>query len=518
MRLLDYTFEKPVEKYVEQLRRQYNIPDVGYLFDVLALLHLKGKGVPTAQDVLKLIDEESKRCKISKPVLSAVYKKRRHTLATLTKSPMFYALATLPDTTTALSRLLAILNRAFESVQKAQCATCQLLSDCPLGLKYVNNTSDIKLVVDYKVKAHKECPERPNEDVTEDMQKALEAINELFKNAADGKLANAFDTNGKPMGTDIGERDKKNAEKALKAAQEEMEQLSGNEAGKTGWCDFKFDHALPVFANEKLITTAAGSAKLLFELSQKFELALESAQSKLFQKTPLLAENQEHNVIESAADMTKLLPNQHALPEDIYDKKLANKSLIKQQKLEQKPHKQLLYFLLDASGSMRSPMKRGGAYAFTPATISQAFILALARKMKKQGDVVYFRWFDYGQSALKSAQNPLEYDAFESDVFACNYNGGGTNIEGAVMTALNDISAASELQLQRAEILLITDCADNVNAKGLIQAKNKIALHTLDIGDDKDEHRQLKEASDTYFKLDADSFDVTKTVNSVFTA
>jgi hypothetical protein len=212
--------------------------------------------------------------------------------------------------------------------------------------------------------------------------------------------------------------------------------------------------------------------------------------------------------MQNSGDLMKLLPGEYALPSDLFYIRYAKKELQCREFIAKQERKQILYILLDHSGSMRSVSDAGCGYRNSPDKIKMAasVVIALLRKVVANGDIFYFRFFGsnpgymYKVDSLISAQNLVSVIIREA------YAGGGTDIECAVMTALNDIKAAvadkqSHSQMRDAQVLLLTDGDDNIiDANRVIAAKGKIKLHSVVIHAT-DRRGVIQAMSDTFYSI-----------------
>ena len=195
------------------------------------------------------------------------------------------------------------------------------------------------------------------------------------------------------------------------------------------------------------------------------------------------------DVIQSVNEVRRILPAQHALPEEVFMRKLARRELLMRvtrdpvilpfgnSSTEYIPnhYKQKVYLLLDTSASMlshhRFQMAKAAAYVF------------LKRNLRELGHI-YFRTFDREIGPLVTATDMKSLRHLIRHVMRLRKLGNGTAMEKAILTACNDI--AQQADLSGAEILVITDGAAHLDKATIMDALgSNITINTVKIGDAK---------------------------------
>lgn len=204
-------------------------------------------------------------------------------------------------------------------------------------------------------------------------------------------------------------------------------------------------------------------------------------------------------LIGSVSDIRRILPHQFLLPDDVFMRRLAQRSLwinvprtpqtrgFGSSATEYAPNnfKQKVYLLLDTSTSMSShhriQMAKAVAYVF------------LKRNLRELGHV-YFRTFDVDIGPMHVATDARSLRELIQTAMRVGRLGNGTALERAIVQAAEDIRAKAALS--GAEILVITDGAVHLDVDRVRTALGEtIRLNTVKIGNAQiyAEDRQLRE-------------------------
>jgi hypothetical protein len=191
-------------------------------------------------------------------------------------------------------------------------------------------------------------------------------------------------------------------------------------------------------------------------------------------------------LLRSVSDIRRVLPHQLLLPDDVFLRRLAQRSLwinvprtphvrgFGSSSTEYAPNgfKQKVYILLDTSTSMSShhriQMAKAVVYVF------------LKRNLRELGHI-YFRTFDVDIGALHVADDARSLRELIRSAMRVSRLGNGTAMERAIVQAADDIRARAALS--GAEILVITDGAVHLDAERIRAALgDTIRLNTVKIG------------------------------------
>lgn len=211
------------------------------------------------------------------------------------------------------------------------------------------------------------------------------------------------------------------------------------------------------------------------------------------EKSDTPADNMNLDMVSGPQDLPEVVPSEWLLDDvapDLFLQRLAQREALKREwrQVSRKPEtsyetvkrkevfeapappeseRQHAYVLIDTSGSMGA----GDGREIVAAGLALAFLL----KGHKEGSNLNFRPFAGGVHKQHSAKSDVEFKAMASAILRLN-SGGGTNICGALETAVRDIKAGGEFS--RADILLITDGLSDLYANPLGQVK----LHSFVVG------------------------------------
>ncbi len=191
-------------------------------------------------------------------------------------------------------------------------------------------------------------------------------------------------------------------------------------------------------------------------------------------------------------DLKKALPRELASDDDIFDVKLFTKTLMVQRYFEtsdddfryinttltgesdSNKFEQKFYLLLDRSKSMDKKMRF--FYA-------KCIVTELLRRKLGSGARLYYRSFDSKTGPLFRITDRNDFPAIIREILLTQTGGSRTNIQMAVMQAVDDIEYDSDMM--HSEILIVTDGLSSIDKNILKSKLGSIKLNTLKIGDDK---------------------------------
>jgi len=155
-------------------------------------------------------------------------------------------------------------------------------------------------------------------------------------------------------------------------------------------------------------------------------------------------------------NIDRALPRELALPEELFEAKLASGGLLAREKLVVKEG--AVYVLLDKSGSMEGEKT----------VWARSVALALLTLARRKGARFFLRFFDSGVHELVDDKNPARLARLLLTVAP----GGGTNIDLAIRAALRDLKERGLSKLTNT-IVIITDGEDKVTvARSELLASN----------------------------------------------
>lgn len=206
--------------------------------------------------------------------------------------------------------------------------------------------------------------------------------------------------------------------------------------------------------------------------------------------------------MQSSRDLMKLLPGEYALPSDLFYVRFAKKELQCREFLAKQERKQVLYILLDNSGSMHNDKIKMAA----------SVVIALLRKVVSNGDIFFFRFFSDYPGAMHKVDNLKKAQDLIQKIIGESFSGGGTDVQAAVMRALGDIKNAVDdkdnyAQMKDAQVLLLTDGDDSgCSASRIMSEKGKVKIHGVVIHGT-DQAGTVQTFSDTYYHVSRSNMD-----------
>jgi hypothetical protein len=280
---------------------------------------------------------------------------------------------------------------------------------------------------------------------------------------------------------------------------------------------FNGQHACQVI--EDFVEKVTHTQLMIYELGRELDVALDSGTDRKFNPVDHVDKDRNPEYIRGIHELPKVAPSQHALPDEVFDAKLAHKSLVKNQHRQPDKKKQLLYVLLDSSGSMSTWLGGNQNSLLTRGTLASVLTMALARKIKREGGILFVRFFEGSPGPLIAAREADQFDALSTQISLGNYNGYSTDILSAIRVAVSDIEQASD-ELAKAEILVVTDCDDSFDVATLTTALKGFPLNALDVSGGGHQSQfaaqsSLKSCAKKFYKADEAVLDLKKLVSLV---
>ena len=198
------------------------------------------------------------------------------------------------------------------------------------------------------------------------------------------------------------------------------------------------------------------------------------------------AKEYEADLITSVSEVSHIYPAQFLLPETVFLRKLAERSLwmprpkqprnfryqSESDRFAPDDRKQKVYILFDTSNSMQQHYR---------IHLAKAIVYLFLRQNQRELGTIFFRTFDLHVGDLITARDIPGYDHLISTVMHINAVGNGTSLQRALQMAIDDI--AHESQLSNAQILVITDGVAHIDLDQLRQQLgDQITVNTVKIG------------------------------------
>lgn len=506
MRLYRYKIKPATKQAITSIQHLHNILDTDLAHDVYCLVHLKGR-LPSERDLKRIRSQLVIKEQIADAYARVFIAARMNVLTMLKKSYVFKALmlSTRLSATGALDRLFAVLFRASYVRQVAQCVTCQLLRLCKFGQTYKDKIRRIELVRDpnYAALIHPECPERPKLEAASMLMSGCDSMDVLKDSPASvtpgGISARGLDLGG--GGTAAGEYAGNSIESAELVREElrmrrfaEVSPSTGFSEGDFGtyiddeealnylsashsvtdtgagkgepgaMAGFRHDSAEFAVANPDFVNRLTSANFIIYQLGRILDGQINRANKIQLSKDTDVGGSPTDRTYRNLRDMPKLEANQHALPDEVFQRKQAGRNLIVRDQKATAP--QSLYILEDTSGSMITACGKVQCIPVTRAGLARAFTLAIGRRLKTEQGALLYRAFEGTASAQFSAKLPAEFEALDEFLVNNASPGGGTSVANALNIALDDLeTCVSKGWCRSRELVLFSDGDDFIMDK-----------------------------------------------------
>ncbi len=539
MRTVRLKIDAQVKKLLRHYSREYKVEDAGWTEDLYALIRMKGAGLPSKDRIMRMAKNAAKRRKgVSEVSVNMLITKRKMMFAGTVGTPYFQSLIQLPDPTEAASRFMANMRKLFCKTRQAQCLSCSLLKSCDFGKQYSAYFTDVTKVIDpdFANKAHKDCPHLPEIEGFNQMVEATKtmvasvaaalnqgqaALMQSVGGASPAELAEQAEDVGEP---DLIEDNAQDPDSLADSDEDKADFYVGGIPPRRQKSSGKFNGSLDgdqlCRVSEKFIDQVSVTQLQIFELGKKFSQELTAQKAGKFKPVPQIEHDKAARPIEKESDLAQVTPSQHGLPTEVFDARLEKKTLTKTEYRKPEDKKKLIYLLIDASGSMLGQLGGSGQVKnglFQRSTLATLFSVAVTKRVGLDKGIVYARFFTDSPGTLKSARQPDEFEALVNYLSISSSRSGGTSLITAIRRAASDIAAARD-ELHSAEILLITDAEDEINADEIKKALGETELNVLDVaGGSINSYaaKELKAMANKYYKANEAEPDITKIVSLV---
>lgn len=219
----------------------------------------------------------------------------------------------------------------------------------------------------------------------------------------------------------------------------------------------------------------------IYELSQKLEFTIRVSKKGKYNETQFPDSGLDVARIKKVRDIVNILPSQYAFEEDLFLLKLAKKELLKKKFMQRQEKRQILYMIVDSSGSMSDHVIDG----LSKIDVCKAITITLMKKMIENEDMFFFRWFTTSCSDLVTVKTKEEAKKFLIELVYGRPADGGTNIQYAIEVASKDIKAKTDKKMDMADILLVSDGMAELIVQECNQMLDKIDMHTVMITPEK---------------------------------
>lgn len=210
---------------------------------------------------------------------------------------------------------------------------------------------------------------------------------------------------------------------------------------------------------------------LRFQPEQEGELAA----------APTPADRLDVRPLRSLSELARILPSQNLLPDELFWAKAAAGELLMGEFQEPSPRRQVLYVLMDTSGSMGDPVRGQPNTSQWKIRLASGIALAYLLLALRRGNQYVLRPFDMMPHRSISARTKEEAAAAMAQLLSASFSGGGTDISHAVGVAMDDIEDIRTRDPKRlwSDILLITDCESSLRVHRETMDSHRIRLHIV---------------------------------------
>lgn len=507
MRLIRKKFGTKTSSYMEAMSKRLGADSPSVLLDTLALVTLRGNGLPTDARLDALVAFYAKATKTSELIVGLVLRKRNSVFKDLVKLQLFQLM--LDDTTLSpvdkVEQLFIALRNMNRACQQSQCMTCMYRPECAFGQSYGSRVRDVRVVVDPDAtkSVHENCPHRPELTFMGQVQQGMTKLTQLAQQQAAEATAGAVDQDdGDANGSSSqqmsqvmqagGETDPNLQQDNELPEVSESEDFtivgpSGPSSGTGTLHTASYKKGNGFLATAQDISKLSAAQLALFEVGRRLNHLLSTERKGHYKPVPTVGQRIDVETIESVGEASKATANEHAAVDDVFYGRVAGHSLQKNQHHDPETAKHALHILLDVSCSMRSNF---GSFNFYPgmvlskAALAALLAIAVSRRVESEQGHMMMRTFDNGPGPLIKASVATQFDHLRNVVSVCGFNGGGTSIVAALDAGIRDIKALGKTSpLGKCELLLITDGEDSDLAANLGRFRTDlgdIVLNVLD--------------------------------------
>lgn len=229
----------------------------------------------------------------------------------------------------------------------------------------------------------------------------------------------------------------------------------------------------------------------IFNVARKHELVDVYRKSVDIDDSPTPDNDMTIETNKSVSDIVRALPMEFLYDDDVFTKKVIEHSLNITQYQTQRLRRQVLYLLLDVSGSMQELNNRLSMYAC-------GIAVSLIRQAIREGSTYFLRYFDGGVKNLIKITNKEEANSAIEELLHLPFSGGGTNFDCAIGTAIQDIKGDTH-KFENADIMIITDGQDSCSITS--EELDFIKLHAVLVGNGDGSTGTLKKISESFVKV-----------------
>ncbi|MFA7708411.1 MAG: VWA domain-containing protein, partial [Candidatus Pacearchaeota archaeon] len=221
---------------------------------------------------------------------------------------------------------------------------------------------------------------------------------------------------------------------------EDFQNYLGQQAG-IGHNEFKVGNIVDLI--DKISKRLSDKELEIFYVARKKEATELYRRDEILESVPYPDDEMTIKTLDSPMEILKLIPTQYAYDDDIFIQKLVKHELLVRDYQARRLKRQALYLLIDISGSMS-----GGKNIY-----ACGVALAFVRQAVTEGSTYFLRFFDDSPHDLYTVTTKEEAEKMSNILIREPFSGGGTSIQSAIRTAVDDITRSPE-KFEKAEIMV----------------------------------------------------------------
>ncbi|MCK9436798.1 MAG: VWA domain-containing protein [Synergistaceae bacterium] len=269
---------------------------------------------------------------------------------------------------------------------------------------------------------------------------------------------------------------------------EDFQNYLGQQAG-IGHNEFKIGNIVDLI--DKISKRLSAKELEIFYVARKKEATELYRRDEILESVPYPDDEMSIKTLSDPTEILKLIPTQYAYDDNIFMQKLIKHELLVRDYQARRLKRQALYLLIDVSGSM------GGSKNIYACGVALAFV----RQAVTEGSTYFLRFFDDSPHQLYTVTTQEEAEDMSKILIREPFSGGGTDIEYAMQTAIQDITQSPE-KFEKAEIMIISDGEDDVGLRKTDLEGVKVHSTIID-----GRNKGLELISETYTELRSDELD-----------
>lgn len=273
---------------------------------------------------------------------------------------------------------------------------------------------------------------------------------------------------------------------AVAEALSEMDSEGRQHGQKAGSAHLPLKRLAWLLKNQRRVTRLVMDSEAIadaFRIARKLDTSLQfqPEQEGELSPAPTPADRLDVRPIRSLAELTRVLPSQQLLPDELFWAKAASGKLLMGEFQEPSPRRQVLYVLMDTSGSMGDPVRGQPNTSQWKIRLASGIALAYLLLAMRRGNQYVLRPFDMMPHRAILARNKEEAMLAMTELLSASFSGGGTDISHAVGVAVDDIVDLRSQSTRNlwSDVLLITDCESSLRVCREDMDGQRIRLHIV---------------------------------------